>query len=280
MDAETQARTTYEGTAEYQNAQHSNFNEAPPEVLVTSPSAGSAAPGGEAIVRKDGKPVVGITYPPDWKQKQGDTYVAAVSADGQAWSVIATLEGVKDKQSGIEKVKQGLEKYLQDIKYDDQTKTQGGALVVTGTGKAKKSGVGVVFAAGVFDAAGGELAGVAFVVDQNVEQHYKETVRYICQTIRRGQDSEPSNGVVPASATPATARITVRVAPDAQVWFENTATRQTGALREFESPLLAPGKTYTYDIRAQWRVGGREVTQSRKVSVHAGARVTVDFTSP
>jgi uncharacterized protein (TIGR03000 family) len=223
---------------------------------------------------------VGITYPPDWKQKQGDSYVAAVSADGQAWSVIATLEGVKDKQAGIEKVKQGLEKYLQEIKYDDLTNRQGGALVVTGTGKAKKSGVGVVFAAGVFEAAGGELAGLAFVVDQNVEQHYKETVRYICQTIRREQDSEPSNGVVPASASPATARITVRVAPDAQIWFDDTATRQTGALREFESPLLGPGKIYTYDIRARWRVGGREVTQSRHVGVHAGARVTVDFTSP
>jgi hypothetical protein len=154
---------------------------------------------------------VGITYPSDWKQKTGDNFVAAVSKDGQAWSAMALLEGVTDKQAGIEKVKQGLEKHLQDIKYDDETKTQGGALVVTGTGKTKKSGVGVVFAAGVLDAGGGQLAGVAFVVDQNVEQHYKETVRYICQTIHRGQDSEPSNGVVPASATPATARITVRV---------------------------------------------------------------------
>jgi uncharacterized protein (TIGR03000 family) len=280
MDAETQARTTYQGTAEYQNAQHSNFNEAPPEVLVSSPSAGTAAPGGEAIIRQDGKPVVGITYPADWKEKVADTYVAAVSADGQAWSVIATLEGVKDNQAGIERIKQGLEKYLQNINYDDLTKTQGGALVLTGTGKAKKSGIGVVFAAGAFDAGGGQLAGVAFVVDQAVEQHYKETVRYICQTIRRAQDFESYYGVAPASSTAATARITVRVAPDAQIWFEDTATRQTGALREFESPPLAPGKTFTYEIRAQWRAGGREVTQSRHVGVQAGARVTVDFTSP
>jgi uncharacterized protein (TIGR03000 family) len=278
MDAETQARTTYEGTAEYQNAQHSNFNEAPPEVLVTSPSAGSAAPGGEAIIRKDGKPVVGITYPSDWKEKVGDTYVAAVSADGQAWSVIATLGGVNDIQAGIDRVKQGLEKYLQDISYDNLIKTERGALVVTGTGKAKKSGIAVVFAAGVFDAGGGQLAGVAFVVDQAVEQHYKETVRYICQTIRRTQDFESYYGVAPASSTAATARITVRVPPDAQIWFENTATRQTGALREFESPALTPGMSYTYDIRAQWRERGREVTQSRHISVQAGGRVMVDFT--
>jgi uncharacterized protein (TIGR03000 family) len=280
MDAETQARTTYEGTAEYQNAQHSNFNEAPPEVLVDSPSAGSVAAGKEAVVRKDGKPVVGITYPSDWKEKTGDNFVSAISKDGHAWSAIAVLEGVNDKQAGIDKVKQGLEKYLQDINYDDQTQTQGNALVVTGTGKGKKSGVGVVFAAGVFDAVGGQLAGVAFVVDQNVEQHYKEMVRYICQTIRRGQDSESSYGAVPASATAATARITVRIAPDAQIWFDDAPTRQTGALREFESPPLTPGMAYTYDIRAQWREGGREVTRSRHISVQAGGRVTVDFRNP
>jgi hypothetical protein len=188
MAAETQARAQYVATPEFQNAQHSNFNAAPPELMATSPAAESTPPGGEAIIRKDGKPVVGITYPADWKQKAGDHHVAAVSADGNAWSVIATLDGVKDQQAGIDQVKQGLEKYLQDITYDELTKTQGGALVVTGTGKGKKSGVGVVFAAGVADVGAGQLAGVAFVVDQNVEQHYKETVRYICQTLRRAKD--------------------------------------------------------------------------------------------
>ena len=36
MDSETQSRTQYESSAAYQNAQHSNFDEAPPEVLITS----------------------------------------------------------------------------------------------------------------------------------------------------------------------------------------------------------------------------------------------------
>ena len=190
------------------------------------------------------------------------------------------LEGVKDKQAGIDKVKQGLEKYLQDISYDDLTKTAGGALVLTGTGKGKKSGVGVVFAVGVLDVGGGQLAGAAFVVDQDVEQYFKETVRSICQTIRPAQYSESSYGGFSASTTAATVHITVRVAPDAQIWFDDTATKQTGTLREFESPPLTPGKTYTYDIRAQWRENGREVTQSRHIGVQAGGRVTVDFTSP
>jgi hypothetical protein len=201
MYAETQARTQYESTAAYQNAQHSNFTEAPPEVLVTSatvtspaPSAGTATQqngkptGEESVISKNGKPVVGITYPSDWKQKTSDRSVTAVSADGHAWSGIATLEGAKDKQAGITRIKQELEKYLQNINYDDPAETKGGAQMITGTGKAKKAGVDVVFAAGVFDAAPGQLAGIAFVADKDLDDHYKEAARYICQTIRTGAD--------------------------------------------------------------------------------------------
>ncbi len=197
VDREAERRAEYQTSAEYQNAPHSDFNTTPPQVLATAPLAAATAPpaatapsaaatasGGEALIRKDGKPVIGITYPSGWKQTTGDRYVSAVSADGQAYSMIATLEGAADNQAGIAKVKQGLEKYLQDIKYDNLTKTKRGALVLTGTGKGKKSGVAVVFAAGVFDTGAGQLAGAAFVVDARIEEHYKETVRQICQTIR------------------------------------------------------------------------------------------------
>ncbi len=46
----------------------------------------------------------------------------------------------------------------------------------------------MVFAAGVFEAAKGQLVGIAFVVDSKIDEHYKETVRGICQTIRRAED--------------------------------------------------------------------------------------------
>jgi hypothetical protein len=136
----------------------------------------------------DGKPVVAITYPSDWKQKAGDNYVTAISPDGHAWSVIATLQGVKDQRAGIDRIKQQLDKYLKDIDYDDLTQTKRGALLVTGTGKGKKSGLDLVFAAGVFDSGAGQLAGTAFVIDKNMEDRYKETVRYTCQTIRGAPD--------------------------------------------------------------------------------------------
>ena len=203
MNAEAQARAQYQTSAQYQNAQHSNFDETPPEVLVTAPAAGTlpqgeqpqlpslpkkmTSPSRPSFARR-ASPPWGSPIPSDWKQKPEDRRVSAVTADGHGWSAIALLEGVKDKQAGITKAKQGLEKSLQDIKYDEPTETERGALVVTGTGKGKKAGVEVVFAVGVFESGPGQLAGAAFIVDKDVEDHYKETVRYICQTIRGEKD--------------------------------------------------------------------------------------------
>jgi hypothetical protein len=199
VDREAERRAEYVASPAYQNAPHSDFTAAPPQVLETAPAAGPtgppaatapaaapATPGGEALIRRDGKPVIGVTYPSDWKQTTGDRYVSAVSADGQAYSMIATLEGVANKQAGIAKVKQGLEQYVQDVKYDEELATQRGARLITGTGKGKKSGLPVVFAAAVFETGSGQVAGAAFVVDARIEEHYKETVRQICQTIHVG----------------------------------------------------------------------------------------------
>ncbi len=188
INRETTARTQYQSSAEYQAAPRSNFTEAPPEVLVATTPGSATPPKGEAVIRKDGKPIVGITYPADWKQKTGDNFISAVSGDGQAYSMLASLEGVADKEAGIKKVKAGLENYLQGIKFDELSETKGGALVVTGTGKGKKAGVDVVFAVGVFESGKGQLVGAAFVVDQKIEDHFKETIRGICETIRRADD--------------------------------------------------------------------------------------------
>jgi hypothetical protein len=188
MNREATARTQYQTTDEYQNAPRSNFNEAAPEIGGVSATGTAQKPSGEAVIKKDGKPIVGITLPDNWKQKTGDGYISAVSGDGQAYAMLVTLDGVADKPEGGKKVKAGLENYLKGIKYDEPTEKKDGALVITGTGKAKKAGVDVVFAAAVFDAGKGQLVGAAFVVDSKIEDHYKETVRGICQTLRRAED--------------------------------------------------------------------------------------------
>ncbi len=188
VDRETQARTQYEATTEYQNAQRSNFNEAQPEIVGTTAAGPAKKASEEAVIRKDGKPVVGVTFPADWNQKTSENCISAVSGDGQAYAMFVTLDGVSEKPVGIKKVTEGLENYLKDIKFDEPSETKGGATVITGTGTAKKSGVDVVFAAGVFDAGKGQFVGSAFVVDSKMDNYYKETARSICQTIRRTED--------------------------------------------------------------------------------------------
>lgn len=186
INRESQARTEYQSTAQYQSAPRSNFNEAPPEVLGVAASGRVEKAGEEAVIRKNGKPILGITFPSDWNQRSGNDYISAVSNDGQAYAALATLEGVAGKEAGIKKVKDSLHHYLKDIKYDEPSETEGGALVVTGTGKGKKAGV--AFAVALFDAGKGELAGAAFVVDAKAEDHYKEMIRGICETLRRADD--------------------------------------------------------------------------------------------
>ena len=84
----------------------------------------------------------------------------------------------------------------------------------------------------------------------------------------------------PLSAiTERTAKVEVRVPADAEVWFEGQKTSQDGTDRIYSSPALESAQDYVYEIRARWNADGREVDQTRKVTVHAGDRVLVDFLS-
>jgi uncharacterized protein (TIGR03000 family) len=73
------------------------------------------------------------------------------------------------------------------------------------------------------------------------------------------------------------ATMDVRVPAGAEIWFEGSKTGQRGTTRTFVSPPLEPGQGYTYAIRARWNEGGKDVEQTRKVSVHSSERVEVNF---
>jgi uncharacterized protein (TIGR03000 family) len=74
------------------------------------------------------------------------------------------------------------------------------------------------------------------------------------------------------------ALIDVDCPANAQIFFDGNPTAQTGGQRRFLSPELAPGKTYTYEVRATW-VGSdnKAVTQTREVQVQAGKRSSANF---
>jgi uncharacterized protein (TIGR03000 family) len=93
-----------------------------------------------------------------------------------------------------------------------------------------------------------------------------------------------SYSFTPSAATPTTgpvqsntARLTVTVPPDAQVWFGESETSSKGPVREYQSPPLTPGSRYTYEIRARWNDNGHETRQTQKVEVTAGGHVRVNF---
>jgi uncharacterized protein (TIGR03000 family) len=73
------------------------------------------------------------------------------------------------------------------------------------------------------------------------------------------------------------AYLTVSVPADAEIWIEGTRTTSTGSVREYQSPPLAPGARYTYNVRARWNENGREVIQTQQVEITAGTRVNVQF---
>jgi uncharacterized protein (TIGR03000 family) len=97
----------------------------------------------------------------------------------------------------------------------------------------------------------------------------------------------PDAAVAPETAgeeTPASpprdgaAHLLLRVPVDAEVWFDGNKTQQTGVDREFVSPKLEQGKTYTYEVVARWKEGDRPVEQKRKLRVFANMWAAVDLT--
>jgi uncharacterized protein (TIGR03000 family) len=99
-----------------------------------------------------------------------------------------------------------------------------------------------------------------------------------------GENYTPGSAPSTSSYQPAEAEskalVTVKVPADARLWFDGHPTTSTGAVRQFSSPALTPGRRYAYEVRARWKEHGREVTQTRQVVVTAGADVRVDFPLP
>jgi len=71
--------------------------------------------------------------------------------------------------------------------------------------------------------------------------------------------------------------VTVDVPPNAEVWFNGAPTAQPGTVRRYISPPLNPGMDYTYFVRARWTEDGVPIDRTRRVTVHAGDQLTVDF---
>ena len=76
--------------------------------------------------------------------------------------------------------------------------------------------------------------------------------------------------LTPESPRTLPVHVNLRVPSDSKVWFDGNQTNQTGMTRSFQSPPVATGREYAYQIRVQWKQDGKDITQTREIKVHAG----------
>jgi uncharacterized protein (TIGR03000 family) len=91
-----------------------------------------------------------------------------------------------------------------------------------------------------------------------------------------GVASRRSARVEAPAPTEKAVQIELRVPANAAVWIGGARTEQTGALRQFVSPPLAPGQ-YVYEVRVTWKNSVREVAESRQLRVSPGDSFSLSF---
>lgn len=68
----------------------------------------------------------------------------------------------------------------------------------------------------------------------------------------------------------APARLTVELPAAAKLYVDGALVGGESATRNFHTPDLTPGKTFYYDLKAEVTVGGKTVTEEKRVLVKAG----------
>ncbi|QVL32419.1 TIGR03000 domain-containing protein [Telmatocola sphagniphila] len=79
---------------------------------------------------------------------------------------------------------------------------------------------------------------------------------------------------------PAVASLTMNIVvpENAQIYFDDALTKQTGKVRSFVSPEQKLGEVLEYNVRVEWTEAGVPLSKRRKIAGKAGEQITVDFT--
>jgi uncharacterized protein (TIGR03000 family) len=100
---------------------------------------------------------------------------------------------------------------------------------------------------------------------------------------RHGKHHAEAVAAAPMEVAPVGGCLRVAVAvphPAAELYVDGVKTAQAGTARVFESPGLAAGAEYRYELVARWTEGGEPVVRKRVVSGRPGEVVRVDFAGP
>lgn len=80
-----------------------------------------------------------------------------------------------------------------------------------------------------------------------------------------------------AKPNAAPARLTVELPAAAKLYVDGALVSGDAATRNFHTPDLPPGKTFYYDLKAEVSVGGKTVTEEKRVLVRAGDTLNESF---
>jgi uncharacterized protein (TIGR03000 family) len=90
--------------------------------------------------------------------------------------------------------------------------------------------------------------------------------------------ANPIEGLPPAPATNTnTAKLSLQVPVNAEVYLNDKKTEETGTLRVYESPQLTGGKQYKFDVRIVWTENGKQVEEKRQLTMSANESRTLIF---
>jgi uncharacterized protein (TIGR03000 family) len=103
--------------------------------------------------------------------------------------------------------------------------------------------------------------------------HAGEVVRLAYQDMEPAEQRWTSTGQKAA----APAHITVRLPADARLNVHGVDCPLTSETRTFDTPVLTPGETYSYLLKAEVLRDGRTVAQTQRVTFRSGQRVLVSF---
>ena len=84
----------------------------------------------------------------------------------------------------------------------------------------------------------------------------------------------PVAQVAKAAVATKSARVVLMVPSDAKVWVDNVLCPLQGENRAFNTPVLAPGNQYAYEVTVETPDGGKA---NRRILMTAGQTVDVDF---
>jgi uncharacterized protein (TIGR03000 family) len=79
------------------------------------------------------------------------------------------------------------------------------------------------------------------------------------------------------SLAPTKAKLIVEVPADAKLYIDDHAMTTQSERRVYQTPTLAPGQTYFYEVRVEVNHDGKALSQTKRVLLRAGQEVRADF---